>query len=56
MLEEREREKKKTNKTNDYHCETVEIYNLNMRMCKLSCKHKIESDMISMSDENQDKK
>jgi hypothetical protein len=41
---------------NDHWCETLEIYNLNMRMCKLPCKRKTESGMISMSDENQDKK
>jgi hypothetical protein len=35
-------------------CETLEIYNLNMQMCKPSCKHKTESGMISMSDGNQD--
>jgi len=37
-------------------CETLKIYNLNIRMCKLSYKCKTESGMISMSDENQDKK
>jgi hypothetical protein len=28
--------------------------NLNIQMCKPSCKRKTESDMISMSDGNQD--
>jgi hypothetical protein len=37
-------------------CETLKIYNLNIQMCKLSYNYKIESGMISMSDENQDKK
>jgi hypothetical protein len=41
---------------NDHWCETLEIYNLNIRMCKLPCKHKTESGTILMSDENQDKK
>jgi hypothetical protein len=35
-------------------CETLEIYNLNMQMCKPSCKLKIESGMISMSYGNKD--
>jgi len=35
-------------------CETLKIYNLNMQMCKPSCKRNTESDMISMSDGNQD--
>ena len=37
-----------------YICETLEIYNLTMRMCKPSCKRKIKSGNISMSDGNQD--
>jgi len=35
-------------------CETLEIYNLNMQICKPSCKRKTKSGMISMSDGNQD--
>jgi hypothetical protein len=35
-------------------CETLEIYNLNMQMCKPSCKRKTESGNISMRDGNQD--
>jgi len=35
-------------------CETLKIYNLNIHMCKPSCKRKNESGMISTSDENQD--
>jgi len=37
-------------------CETLTIYNLNMWICKLPCKHKIESRKISMSDGNREKK
>ena len=37
-------------------CETLELHNLNMWMCKLPYKCNTESGMISMSDGKQDKK